>query len=281
MLGSDIELELIEKKLPYYSSDIEIDITNLSNLREFVKDKKIDWIINCSAYTAVDRAEDEKDIAFKINSEGVYNIAAIAKEIGSKLIHISTDYVFNGEKKNPYSESDQPNPIGVYGRSKLEGERKIRELIENYFIIRTSWLYGKHGNNFVHTMIRLFNERDKLNVVSDQFGSPTWTKDLAGFILKIVVEDSSAYGIYHYSNEGIATWFEFAEKIYFFAKKNNQVLSDTVISPIMTDQYPTKAKRPVNSCLSKEKAKMVFNISIPEWQESLLIFMKELQKEKL
>ncbi len=286
MLGTDVECLLKLRKLPFTASDLEIDITEKSQLINFIDNKKldnIDCIINCSAYTAVDKAEDESELAFKINRDGVKNLSEIAKEKDITLIHISTDYVFNGEKKDAYLEVDSTNPAGIYGKSKLDGESAIINTINNYYIIRTAWLYGKNGNNFVHTMLKAFGERDTVNVVADQFGSPTYTKDLASAVIDIAQFknlENPEYGIYHFTNEGKASWYEFAEQIYLSAKEEGMLNGHVEINPITTDQYPTKAKRPKYSYLSKEKIKNVFNLFVRNWQDALKEFLKELKNSE-
>lgn len=274
MLGTDVESLLKNEGMNYIASDQEIDITNVDELQKFAQSKPITWIVNCAAYTAVDKAEDEPKLAFKINAEGPQNIAAVAKQIGAKLIHISTDYVFDGTKKDAYTETDTPNPLGVYGASKLLGEDNIKKTLNEHFILRTAWLYGKHGNNFVYTMLRLFKERDEVRVVGDQFGTPTYAPDLAQVILKIMQINSKAYGIYHFTNEGKTTWYDFASQIYGTAKQRGLVTKDIVILKITTDQYPTKAKRSQNTYLSKEKIQKTFNIDVRPWQKGLNDFLK-------
>ncbi|OHD14660.1 MAG: dTDP-4-dehydrorhamnose reductase [Spirochaetes bacterium GWB1_36_13] len=280
MLGQDVEKKLRENQIEYFTSDIEIDITHFDSLEKAVSEKTIEWIINCSAYTAVDKAEDEKEKAFLVNGEGVFNLAKITGIKKAKLIHVSTDYVFNGEKKEAYLETDSTDPIGVYGTSKLAGEKNIQKLIHSFFIVRTAWLYGKNGNNFVSTMLRLFKEREEVKIVHDQFGSPTYTQDLASFILTIIQKDSRDYGIYHYTNEGKTTWYEFGKKIYELGKKAGLLEKEIKITPISTDEYPTKAKRPKNSYLSKEKAKKAFHIQISDWETALENFINEVKNEE-
>ncbi len=277
MLGSDVELLLNENRFDYLSSDIEVDITRYEHLRDFVSDKKINWIINCSAYTAVDQAEDEPDKAFQINAEGVSNIARIAKEKNTVLIHISTDYIFDGEKQGPYTEEDEPNPTGVYGKSKHQGELHIQNILKQYYIVRTAWLYGLHGNNFVYTMLKLFNEKESLKVVSDQWGSPTYTKDLAEAIIKIVNNKSNDYGIYHFTNEGRTNWYDFAKSIYTRAKEIGIITRHIDLLPVTTAEYPTKAKRPRNSYLSKDKIKSIFDIHINRWEDALNTFLNKVK----
>jgi len=276
MLGQDVEIVLSKNNMDYLATDINVDITDYGRLERFIKGKNIDWIINCSAYTAVDKAEGEQKKAFKINADGVKNIARAEKLIRAKLIHISTDYVFDGQKKEPYLESDIPNPSGVYGKSKLEGEKNIKSILDRYFIIRTAWLYGKNGKNFVYTMLKLFKERDKIRVVSDQFGSPTYTADLANVISMIISKNSTDYGIYHYTNEGKISWFDFANEIYDISKEIGLVKNDVSMVPISTEEFPTKARRPVNSYLSKEKIKRAFGIRIRQWNEALREFLESL-----
>lgn len=281
MLGNDIEKLLKERGFTYRASDKEIDITDYKALEKFGKDKKIKWVINCAGYTKVDKAEEEIDEAFKINKDGVRNIALFSAKSQIKLIHISTDYVFDGRQEGravAYREDDETNPINIYGKSKLAGEEEIKKILEQYFIIRTAWLYGLQGNNFVCTMLRLFKERDLIKVVEDQWGSPTYTMDLAGAILKIIEDDSASYGIYHFTNKGVANWYEFARTIYNKAKRLGLIEGNKkiVIKPIKTEDYPTAAKRPRYSVLSKEKIKKEFNLKIRNWDEALEDFLSTL-----
>jgi len=273
MLGREVEALLQKKELAYIASDQEIDITNLGELRTFSADKPITWVINCAAYTAVDKAEDETDLAFKINAVGPRNIAEIAKNRGAKLIHISTDYVFDGTKTGAYVETDLPNPLGVYGKSKYQGEVYITETLNEYFVLRTAWLYGKHGNNFVYTMLRLFKERDGVRVVGDQCGSPTYAPDLAAAILEIVRLNSDAYGVYHFTNAGKIRWYDFACEIYRMAQEKKLLVKEVFIQRIVTEDYPTKTQRPQNSYLSKDKITKTFNISPRNWEAALNEFM--------
>jgi dTDP-4-dehydrorhamnose reductase len=274
MLGSEVEMLLRKYNLPYIASDKEVDITDPRRLRRFVSDSHISWILNCSAYTAVDKAEDEPEIAFRINADGPRAIAEIAKEKNAKLIHISTDYVFDGTKQAEYLETDAPNPLGIYGRSKYAGEVNIAESCTNYFILRTAWLYGKQGKNFVSTMMQLLRERDLVRVVGDQFGSPTYAHDLAEAMLEIIRLNSEAYGIYHYTNEGRIHWHDFACEIYRLMQENNSLDKEVIIQKIGTQEYPQKAKRPQNSHLSKEKIKSILNIVVRPWKSGLRDFLK-------
>jgi len=278
MLGSDVEELLSYGNMDFIVTDIDVDITDYRALNSFASERKIDWIINCAAYTAVDRAEDEPEKAFMVNADGPKNIAKIAFDKGAKLIHISTDYVFDGKKDATYTEDDVPDPLCVYGKSKLAGERNIQSLTDTYFIVRTEWLYGKNGNNFVHTMLKLFDERDTVSVVEDQWGSPTYSKDLANAIFRIVKKESVGYGIYHFTNEGKTNWYGFAKEIYERARERGLLNRECSLVPIKTQEYPTKAVRPKNSCLSKDKIKTVFELEIRDWKNALMDFIDEIQK---
>ncbi len=269
MLGSNVETLLKRQSMPCITTDIDVDITDYAALRDFAAPHKIDWIINCSAYTAVDAAEDERDRAFRINADGVLNIARVADEKDAALVHVSTDYVFDGETAEAYHEDDATNPIGTYGESKLAGERHIASSMKRFFILRTAWLYGETGKNFVLTMIRLFRERDEVRVVADQWGSPTYAGDLAAAIVTIVRSDSTRFGIYHYTNEGRINWFEFAREICTLARRQGLIDRDVRIVPIATDEYPTKARRPKNSYLSKEKIIRELGVQCRDWRVAL------------
>ncbi len=278
MLGSDVEGALINNQFTYFASDLDTDITDINSLKSFASGKDIQWVINCSAYTAVDNAEDDSETAFRINAEGVRNVALVAKEIDAVLIHISTDYVFDGTKEGEYYEDDSTVPTGVYGKSKLRGEEYISEIIEKFFIIRTSWLYGEKGNNFINTMLRLFNERDEVSVVSDQWGSPTYTVDLASFIIEIIRTKSSNFGIYHFSCEGRINWHEFASYIYHKSGELNLIDKEVVVKAIPTSGFPTKAQRPENSYLSKEKVRKAFGFVIPGWKDSVDRYLNNMKR---
>lgn len=285
MLGNDVEKLLKKRGLTYWGSDKEVDISDYKELEKFGKDKKIKWVINCAGYTKVDKAEEEIDEAFRINRDGVKNIALFSAKRQIRLVHISTDYVFDGWQEGSavaYREDDKTNPINIYGKSKLAGEEEIKKILEEYFIIRTAWLYGLEGNNFVYTMLRLFGERDLVKVVEDQWGSPTYTVDLAGPILKIIEDDSVNYGIYHFTNEGITNWHEFARTIYKKAKRLRLVEDNkkVEIQPIKTEDYPTAARRPKYSVLSKEKMKREFNLKIKDWDKALEDFLISLRENR-
>ena len=247
-----------------YTDHLELDICELNQIQTFFKSNpQIDYCINCAAYTAVDKAETEAEKAFEINATGAKNLAQVCNDHDAILIHVSTDFVFDGEKNEPYTETDVANPISVYGASKLQGEVEIQQALKEYFIIRTSWLYSEYGNNFMKTMLRLAETRDGISVVSDQIGTPTYAGDLAEIIIQIINTKTEKYGIYHYSNEGVASWFEFAKEIFKLTKNKIKV------NPIPSIEYLTPAKRPKYSVLDKKKIIDVFKIDIPFWRESL------------
>jgi dTDP-4-dehydrorhamnose reductase len=246
-----------------FASSQDLDITNQTNVNQFFEHNKIDFCINAAAYTAVDKAESDVEKATLVNVDGPKNLAIACKKHQVKLIHISTDFVFDGSAEKPYLETDTTNPLGVYGQTKLDGENAIIENFSDYFIVRTSWVYSQFGNNFMKTMLRLASERDSLNIVSDQIGSPTNAVDLAKATLSIIKSNSSAYGIYNFSNEGTASWFDFAKEIF----NVNDVCID--VNPIPTEAFPTPAKRPKYSVLDKTKIKETFNIEIKSWQQAL------------
>jgi len=227
-------------------------------------------IVNCAAYTNVDGCESEEELAEQVNGEGPGHLAHASKEIGATLVHISTDFVFDGEKKEPYIEDDPINPQSAYGRTKAFGEQAIIDSdLKEYFIVRTSWLYGPGGKNFADTIIRLAIERNKLRIVSDQVGTPTYTEDLAQAIFSLLSLNHTHYGIYHYSNEGECSWYEFAEEIISQLKKQGESFRVKEFVPIRTEEYPLPAKRPAYSVLSKEKIKTATGIKIPGWKDSL------------
>lgn len=256
----------------FFTDVAELDITDYAAVEKFVKDNEIDTIINCAAYTAVDKAEDEPELAEKINTQAVANLAKAAAKEDCLLIHISTDYVFDGTASEPYSEKAKTCPVSVYGRTKLAGEQAILKSGCFYIIIRTAWLYSSFGNNFVKTILRLAGERKEISVVSDQVGTPTYAEDLAKAIVAIMENEERIEheGIYHFSNEGVCSWYDFAVEIVKLGKKDCKVL------PVTTAEYPAKTRRPAYSVLDKTKIKHTFGIEIPEWKESLEKMMKEL-----
>ena len=248
----------------------ELDLSNESSISHyFDSNDRFDVIINCAAYTAVDKAEEEQELANQVNHLAVKQLAGISKEQKAKLIHISTDYVFDGESDKPYIETDTTNPINVYGKTKLAGEKALQALMPaNAIIIRTSWVYSEYGNNFVKTMLRLGKERNELNVVSDQIGSPTYATDLAGVILEIIKskefrEENQTTQIYHYSNKGEISWYEFTKEIFKLAR------IDCKVNSITTQQYLTPAKKPKQSLLDNKKIEKVFIIKQKNWKKSL------------
>lgn len=247
----------------YFPSEDDGDILDYNGLERLFKIYKPSYSINCAAYTAVDKAEDEPEIALKVNKTGVENLAKLCAAYSSTLIHISTDFVFKGDKSTPRNEESETEPVNVYGETKLAGEKVIKEVLNEHFIIRTGWLYSEYGNNFVKTMLKLGAERDELKIIADQAGTPTYAIDLAQCVLKIIMSKSTEYGIYHYSNEGIASWYDFAKAIFEIAGTNVKLM------PVKTEEYVTKALRPAYSVMDKSKIKKVYQIEIPYWRESL------------
>lgn len=239
-------------------------------------------VINCSAYTKVDLAEKEQERAFAVNEKGARNLALACHRNNAVFIHISTDFVFNGEKTAPYTEEDNTEPLGIYGKSKLAGEEAVKALCPANIIIRTSWLYGVHGGNFVKTILRLAGEKEVLRIVSDQRGSPTWTADLAEVITRMVMvikEAKAPFGLYHYSDEGAASWFEFAIAVVEEARKLGKTLKCKRVEPISTAAYPTPAARPAYSVLDTTKIKDTLRLAIPEWRCSLTKMLTELSRQ--
>jgi dTDP-4-dehydrorhamnose reductase len=255
-----------------FASREDLKLHHFPLVENFFIATKPQYCINCAAYTAVDKAENEKDLAMLVNGEAVGNLAAVCKKYHTKLIHISTDYVFDGESEIPYKEEDTTHPMNIYGVSKLLGEQLCKEQNNDAIIIRTSWVYSSYGHNFVKTMIRLMKERQELNVVSDQIGSPTYAADLAKAILDIIECGKWKAGIYHYSNEGKISWYEFALAI------KHKLNSTCIVHPIKTSGYPTPAKRPHFSLLNKGKIKVTFPVQIPDWEASLHTCLNKLQE---
>ena len=265
-LGSEIKAISSDYSYNFFFTDRNnIDITSKDSIKEFCKTNNINVIINCAAYTAVDKAQSDEINADLINRKAVKKLALVSQELNIKLIHISTDYVFDGKNFKPYCEEFQTNPQSIYGKTKLDGENEMRDINPlNSIIIRTSWVYSYYGNNFVKTMLRLGKEKEELGVIFDQIGTPTYAKDLAKTILDIIPQiENSKVEIYNYSNEGVLSWYDFAKEIMKMAKLNCK------INPIETYQYPTPAKRPHFSLLNKNKIKSTFNIEIPYWKDGL------------
>ena len=253
-----------QKELEFDFQDLpSLDITDSSQVELYFSKNQFDYCINCAAYTAVDLAETQSELAYAVNAKGVKILAQLCHHHQVILIHISTDFVFDGQKRTPYSETDAPNPLGVYGSSKLQGEQHIQEIINQYFIIRTSWLYSEYGNNFLTTMLKYSETMDEIRVVSDQTGSPTYARDLAENLIKLILCSSTNYGVYHYSNSGVISWYDFAVEIFKqFGKK-------TYVKPIKTKDYPTAAKRPEYSVLDTKKIESEFQITTSFWKNRL------------
>jgi dTDP-4-dehydrorhamnose reductase len=261
-----------ERSIPniVFLPEAQANILNPEGLAALFAQYQPSYCINCAAYTAVDKAEDEVDLARKINRDGVANLARLCGEYGTILIQISTDFVFAGTGNQPLLETDEAAPISVYGLTKLEGEQVIPGLTSKYFILRTSWLYSEYANNFVKTMLKLGSEREELRIIWDQVGTPTYAVDLAGCILTIIETQSQKFGLYHYSNEGVTSWYDFATAIF--------ELSETQVRtvPIRTAEYPTKATRPTYSVMDKTKAKTQLGVAIPHWRHSLQVCLGRL-----
>ena len=274
MLGTEIARQLTENKMDFIGTDIDVDITNPQALADFARGKNISYIINCSAYTAVDKAESDVDFAKKLNEDGPRNIANLANQIHAKMIHISTDYVFDGSGNMPYTEDMPIAPIGVYGKTKADGEAAVRQSLKEHYIIRTAWLYGWAGKNFVYTMIRAMNTHDSVKVVNDQKGSPTFAGDLADVIIKLINKQTVPYGTYHCTDLGEITWWDFTNEIKKQGIEVGLITNkDCLVNPCTTDEYPTPAKRPAYSVLCKDKIQKALGITLPDWKESLKKFI--------
>lgn len=262
-LGYDVVKELQKQNIECYgASRQDFDIVDFEATENFIKNYMPDAVIHCAAYTAVDKAEDEQGLCYLVNASATENIAEICRKINAKMMYISTDYVFDGAKDGFYEVDDEPNPINVYGKTKLLGEQAVQRILDKYFIVRISWVFGEHGNNFVKTMLRLGKERKEISVVADQYGSPTYTADLAALLVEMIKTDK--YGVYHATNEGVCTWAEFAEEIFKIAGM------DVKVNYITTAEYPTRAKRPMNSRLSKEKLIEKSYFKLPIYIEALM-----------
>ncbi len=272
-LGNCLAKVAAEKNITDISFPVETEgnILDINLLQQLFEKEKPAFAINCAAYTAVDKAEDEREISRKVNRDGAENIAKCCLEYGTTLIHISTDFVFKGNVTKLLTEEDEADPINVYGVTKLEGEAVIAGTMDKYITIRTSWLYSEYGNNFVKTMLRLGKEREQLGVVADQVGTPTYAIDLAATILDIIELNSTDYGIYHYSNEGVTSWYDFAKGIFDISE------TDIKLNPVKTSEYPTKAVRPAFSVMDKSKIKTTFGITIPYWRDSLKVCIGRLK----
>lgn len=274
-LGSELRIKAQTSANRYFFTDVaELDITDIDAIFKFTEANDIDLVVNCAAYTNVDKAEDDETTANLINRDAVENLAVACKMRNAMFVHVSTDYVFNGKSCLPLTEDQPTAPIGAYGRTKLAGERAIQDVGCRYMIFRTSWLYSEFGNNFVKTMMRLTSERDSLNVVFDQVGTPTYAADLAS-VIAYVIENNMLdnEGIYHFSDEGVCSWFDFAVEIAALAGNTCN------ISPCHSSEFPSKVERPNYSVLDKTKVKKTFSVSIPHWRESLKVCMQRLSQQ--
>lgn len=271
-LGFDVVREGEKRGFDMHGTGIaDLDITVEADVLDYVEKVNPDVIIHCAAYTAVDKAEDDKETCWDVNVHGTNYLAKAAKKCDARFMYISTDYVFDGKGDTPFVETDTPNPVGYYGLTKYEGEKIVQDLFAEYFIVRISWVFGINGNNFIKTMLRLSETRNELNVVGDQYGSPTYTFDLARLLLDLLQGDK--FGIYHASNEGFCTWAEFANEIFNVTNK------DVKVNAISTEEYPTRAVRPKNSRMSKQKLIMSGIQPLPKWQDALKHYLKELTQE--
>lgn len=247
-----------------FLDEIDGDILNPAILEKVFREQSPEFVINCAAYTAVDKAEDETDLCERINKDGAVNLASCCAKFNATLLHISTDFVFDGGLPKLLDEEDLAEPINIYGKTKLSGEQEIAKILKEHYILRTSWLYSEFANNFVKTMLKLGAERDELSVIVDQVGTPTYAVDLASVLLDIIESDHKAYGTYHYSNEGVASWYDFAKAIFDLSE------TEVILYPIAGSAYPTKATRPAFSVMDKAKIKQVYKLEIPYWRDSLI-----------
>lgn len=272
-LGHDVVLELEKRGMEAIGVDVdEMDVTDASEVDRVIKEAAPDAVIHCAAYTAVDAAEDNEATCRRVNADGPRNIAKVCRDLDVKMLQVSTDYVFSGQGERPWEPEDEKEPQSVYGQTKYEGELAVQELLEKYFIVRIAWVFGIHGQNFVKTMLRLAETHDTLRVVNDQFGSPTYTHDLARLLVDMILTDK--YGVYHATNEGDCSWYEFACAIFKEAG-----LSVNVI-PVTTEEYGARAKRPANSRMNKEKLTQMGFERLPAWQDALRRYLQELGVRK-
>jgi len=268
-LGYDVMAELAKRNIEAIGVDIdEMDITDKISVEKVIGEAAPDVVVHCAAYTAVDAAEDNEALCRRVNADGTRNIAEVCKKLDCKMVYISTDYVFDGQGTRPWEPDDERHPLNVYGQTKYEGELAVQENLSKYFIVRIAWVFGKNGKNFVKTMLKLAETHDKLTVVNDQFGSPTYTYDLARLLVDMIQTDK--YGIYHATNEGICTWYEFACEIF------RQAGVKIEVTPVPASEYPAKAKRPENSRLDKSKLTENGFERLPSWQDALGRYLKEI-----
>ena len=275
MLGRQLALEFANRGLPYFASDLEVDIRRQQDLQDFARGKQIRWLVNCAAYTAVDRAEDEPERALAVNAAGVENLARLAAELGARMVHFSSDYVFSGNREEPYPEAAQPQPLSRYGCSKWQGEIKLAAAIDTFFLIRISWLYGVYGPNFVQTMLKIFREKEVARVVNDQFGSPTYAAALAENVAGLIGVGSDRYGVYHYCDGGAISWFDFAARIMELALEFGMIPKKIPLEAIPTSAFPTAAVRPRYSVLDSGKAVRELGFQVRDWQLNLADFFRE------
>ena len=270
-LGFDLAKELTKRGVEYVAPSLEeLELTTEAGAKNFILDKKPDVVAHCAAYTAVDKAESEAELAITVNGLGTRWVAEAAREVGAKMIYISTDYVFGGDGKTPYEVNDEKKPVNVYGRSKLLGEDAVNAIVEKHFIVRTSWVFGINGHNFIKTMLKLAETKKKINVVNDQIGSPTYTPDLSKLLADMMATEK--YGTYHATNEGFCSWAEFSREIF------KQAGLDVEVDGIPTMEYPTPARRPFNSRLSKKSLDEAGFERLPTWQDALARYLVELKK---
>lgn len=271
-LGHDVQQELVKRKINCLGVGREqFDITNEQQTREYIQRYNPDVVIHCGAYTAVDGAEDDVLTCTAVNITGTQNIALVCKEINAKMMYISTDYVFNGAGDTPFDVSDKPGPLNTYGRTKLGGEEVVKESLEHFFIVRISWVFGINGNNFIKTMLRLGKEKCEIDVVADQIGSPTYTRDLARLLCDMIETDQ--YGLYHATNEGYCSWAELANRVFEIADLHVKV------NPITTEQFKTRAARPKNSKLSKKSLDLQGFTRLPRWEDAVERYINEIKRE--
>lgn len=252
----------------------DVDFARPDTVAGAIADYAADWVINCAAYTSVDKAEEERELAFAVNSDAARAVAEGVKRSGGKLLHLSTDFVFGGERSRPYEEDSTPGPLGVYGQSKLAGERAVREVMPEAIILRTAWVYGVHGHNFVKTMLRLAAERPELRVVDDQVGTPSWTSDIVKAMLRLIHVEAA--GTYQFTNEGVASWYDFAHAILAFARQAGVPVVAERIVPIAAADFPSPAQRPAYSVMSKARIRRLLDYDIPHWRDSLRAMLDQL-----
>lgn len=268
-LGHDVVKECEKRGITAIGVDVEeMDITDAAACEKVIKEAKVDAVIHCAAYTAVDAAEDNIELCRKINAEGTENIVKVCRELNIKMMYFSTDYVFNGKGDRPWKTDDERSPLNVYGQTKYEGELAVENSLEKYFILRIAWVFGVNGKNFIKTMLRLGKEKGAVSVVNDQIGSPTYTADLA--VLAVDMIQTDKYGTYHATNEGLCSWYEFACQIF------NEANMDVKVTPVSSDAFPAKAKRPSNSRMDKSKLTENGFSPLPGWQDALKRYLKEI-----